>query len=302
MTARTEQQFAIVAERFVLHVGGNGVGAGFLFGEGDVVVHAILLGIHGSLLLHQSLEQRTVFGRYGEVYGHLAVLIGGIERAFHQVFFQRRAAAVLVAVEFQQAFGQRTVVQSGGLQQGGDHSLVVSFGNQSGNLLSGGLQASRVQVVVESEFLNLLEEGLFKSGLGSVIVRTQKLEHILEHTACRTRSGHKLHHHLVRLRIGFPRIEVFLLLVRAGCQDTFLYGSGSGELQIGKSFFKTCQLFGDFLFRDAFLFKQLFVLLCHHNIWFLLIHAQNYKKSRTGIKKMKKKLTFEAENTDDYGN
>ena len=50
------------------------------------------------------------------------------------------------------------------------NGLVVSFGNQSGNLLSGGLQASRVQVVVESEFLNLLEEGLFKSGLGSVIV------------------------------------------------------------------------------------------------------------------------------------
>ena len=45
MTARTEQKLAVIAERLVLHIGGNGIGARFLLGEADVVIHAVLSGI-----------------------------------------------------------------------------------------------------------------------------------------------------------------------------------------------------------------------------------------------------------------
>ena len=45
MTAGTEQQLAVVAERLVVHIGGNGIGARLLFGESDVIIHPIRLGI-----------------------------------------------------------------------------------------------------------------------------------------------------------------------------------------------------------------------------------------------------------------
>ena len=45
--ARTEEQLAVVAEGLVVHVGGDGVGAGLLLGERDIIVHPVTLGIDG---------------------------------------------------------------------------------------------------------------------------------------------------------------------------------------------------------------------------------------------------------------
>ena len=113
MTAGTEQQFAIVAEGFVFHIGGNGIGARFLFRKRDVIIHPILLCISGSLFVYQSLEQGTMFGRNREMHIHLTVLIGSIQCSFYQVLFQRRAATVFILMELKQSFGQSTIVQSG---------------------------------------------------------------------------------------------------------------------------------------------------------------------------------------------
>ena len=56
MTSRTEKQFAIITERLVLHISGNGISTCLLFGEADIIFHTIFLGIFGSFSIYQFLE------------------------------------------------------------------------------------------------------------------------------------------------------------------------------------------------------------------------------------------------------
>ena len=226
MPTRTEQELAVIAERLVLHIGGNGIGARLLLGETDVVVHTVFLGIGGRLLVHQRLEQCTMFGRYGEVNIHLAVLIGRIKRTFHQMFLQRSTGTVFVFVELQQPFRERTVVQPCRLKQCSNHCLVISGSQQCGNVLTGCFQASGVQVIIESKLLDFLKECFLEPRLGSVVVCSKKFKQILEHTACRTRCRNKFHNSLVRLGVCFPCIQVFFLFIGIRNKDTLSHRSG----------------------------------------------------------------------------
>ena len=87
----TEQQFAVVAERLVVHVGGNRVGTRLLFGEGDVIVHSVAFGKIRHFFGYQFLEEFTVFGRYREVHVYFTALSGSIQGSFGKMFFHRRA-------------------------------------------------------------------------------------------------------------------------------------------------------------------------------------------------------------------
>ena len=99
MTTRTEQQRAVVvAERRIVGIGGNGVRRGFLLGEGDVVLDAILLGERVSLLCYFGLEKFHVLVRDGEMDMRLTIR-GGIEGTLHEVFLHRGARSLGVLVE-----------------------------------------------------------------------------------------------------------------------------------------------------------------------------------------------------------
>ena len=88
MTTGTEQQFAVVAERLVLHIGSNGVGTWLLLGEGDVIVYSVTFAKCFGFLFHQLLEEFAMLGRDGEVYVDFSTLSGCIHSAFGKMFFQ----------------------------------------------------------------------------------------------------------------------------------------------------------------------------------------------------------------------
>ena len=104
MTTGTEQQFAVVAERLVVHIGSNGVGTWLLLGEGDVIVYAVTFGEVVHFFRHEFLEKFAVFGRHGEVYVHFAALAGCIQSAFGKMFLHRSAGAFGIFMEFEQTF------------------------------------------------------------------------------------------------------------------------------------------------------------------------------------------------------
>ena len=97
------------------------------------------------------------------MYIHLAVLVGRIERTFHQMLFQRGTAAVFVLMELQQSFRKRTVIQARRFEQCGNHSFVISGGQQRGNIFTGCFLACGVQVIVKSKLLDFLEECFLKT-------------------------------------------------------------------------------------------------------------------------------------------
>lgn len=73
MTSGTEQQRAVgIAERSVVRIGGNSVGAGLLLRERDIVVDAELGNIFVFLLSHLLLKQSLMLMAYGEVNVSLA--------------------------------------------------------------------------------------------------------------------------------------------------------------------------------------------------------------------------------------
>ena len=88
VTTRTEQEFAVVAERLVVHIGSDGIGIRFLFGEGDVIVYSVAFAECFGFLFHQLLEEFAMLGRDGEVYVDFSTLSGCIHSAFGKMFFQ----------------------------------------------------------------------------------------------------------------------------------------------------------------------------------------------------------------------
>ena len=83
--------------------------------------------------------------------------------------------------------------------------------------------------------LDVAEERLLKVGLGLVVVGIEKAKHILEHTAGGTRCGNKLHHLMPLLLVGFPCLNVLLLLVGTLGEDAFAYGCCAFELEEGET-------------------------------------------------------------------
>ena len=80
--------FTIVSERLVVHIGSDGVGIWFLFGEGDVIVYSVTFAECFGFLFHQFLEEFSMFGRDSEVYVDFTTFSGCIHSAFGKMFFQ----------------------------------------------------------------------------------------------------------------------------------------------------------------------------------------------------------------------
>ena len=100
--SRTEQQFAFIAERFVLHIGSNRIRTRLLFRKRHIIFHPVFLCINGNLLFHQLCEQLTMFRRDGEMHIHFSGLACRIQRTLHQMFFQRCTHTIRIPMEFQQ--------------------------------------------------------------------------------------------------------------------------------------------------------------------------------------------------------
>ena len=104
MTTRTEYQFAIIAERFVFHIGSQCICARFLFRETYIEAYSILLGIFCHFFFNQLAEQSLVFGRNGKMYIYLSGFTSCIQRSLNQMFFQRSANAIRITMEFKKSF------------------------------------------------------------------------------------------------------------------------------------------------------------------------------------------------------
>ena len=229
MTAGTEQQAAIgIAEGRVVGIGCHGVGAGFLLRETDVVLHAKLLFVLRGFLLHEGFEEGAMLGRYGEVHAHGTVARLAIACTFHEVLFEGRASAVCIAVELEEALGQAAIVQAILAQHCGSHCLVFTFAEQGMHTLAVQLLAGSVEVFKEGCVVNALEIFLLEIGLGSIVGGIHKGEDVLEHTAGGTRSGHKLHHLVLRVgSIFIPSSDEGSLFFLAGHEDALTHGGGT---------------------------------------------------------------------------
>ena len=91
MTSWTEQQAAIlIAERRIVRISSNRIGAWFLLRERDVVLHTKLLCIEICLLCHLLLEKFQMVMRNSKVYVSLTIATC-IESCFYQVLLHRSA-------------------------------------------------------------------------------------------------------------------------------------------------------------------------------------------------------------------
>ena len=184
---------------------------------------------------------------------YLTGLSGCIECTFYQVFFQRSAYSVFVAVELQQSFRQGTVVQSGRLQQVGHHSLVILFRNQRINVLSGILYTSLIQFVVKSKVMNAAEKFLFKISSRFTVISSQEFKQVLEHTAGSSRCRNEFYNLLVAILVSIPCFQIFFLQISVSYQNTpIFHRCRSRQFQIRKSLFKASQLFCNLCFGNSF--------------------------------------------------
>ena len=267
VAARAEEQAAVLlAERRIVGVGGRRVGRGFLFRETDVESGIVGGGILRGFLGCQCLEEGAVLGRHGEVHVHFSVLALSVERAFHEVFFQRRARALGVVVEFQQTFRQCAVVEAVLAEQRVHHGLVCAVGEQGWNILAVQAEAGSVEVGVESRFIDIIEKRLFKIALRRVVFCICKGEEILEHAAGRARGRHELHNLVRPVLIVVPCGEVVGRFGVRGLEDSFADSGCAFEFEEGEAFFKACHLLVELLFADAFLRQLCFVLCVNHGM------------------------------------
>ena len=144
-----------------------------------------------------------MFSAYGEVDFCLA-LGAGIQRSLHQMLFERSARTVRISVELQEALGKLSVIEALVLQHIGHYGLVLSVSNELVHALTFVLAAGIVQILKECEVVDVIEISLLKRCGGLVIGSVKELEHILEHTACRTAGGHKLGDDMSLALVLFP--------------------------------------------------------------------------------------------------
>ena len=195
-----------------------------------------------------------MFTRYSKVHIHFSGLSGSIQCSFYQMFFQRSTYAISITVEFQQTFWQRTIIQSCRFQQVSYYSLIIMFRQKSLNILTCIIQASSIQIIIKSKTMNMIEKFLFKTCSRHVIISTQEFEQVFKHTACRSRSWHKLHDFLIRVFISIPCCQIFFLGISIGNHNTIIvYRCSRSQLQIRESLFKASQLLFNLLLSNTFL-------------------------------------------------
>ena len=121
MASRPEHESAVgVAERFVVHCGGHGVGRRLLERIGYLNLHALCLADTGHAVGHGSAEKVEVGGADGIVQAHL-VAVAGVGKSLHDVLFGSRARAVGVVVEQDDALGFLPVAKAFGIEHQVNH-------------------------------------------------------------------------------------------------------------------------------------------------------------------------------------
>ena len=115
---------------------------------------------------------------------------------------------------------QLSVVKALGFEQIGYYVLISSGLNQLAYAKSGIRLALGTQLLLESEFFNIIEEVLLEVGCGNVVISREECKEILEHTACGTAGGHKLHHLVAFLEILLPVGNELFALSVVGSHDT----------------------------------------------------------------------------------
>ena len=244
----TEQQGAVVvAERGVVGVGGDGVGAGLLLGESDVELDAVLLGVEVGLLGDFLTEQLHVLMGDGEVDVGLAVA-GGIEGALDEVLLHRRARTVLVVVEQEQSFRQLTVVQSFGVEHVGDNGLVVAVGDELHDFLAVVGLALVAEGLAEGKLLDVVEKVFLEVGGRHVVVGAEEGEHVLEHAAGRSGGRYELHDFPSFGLVGVPRLDIGVARVIVGSHNAATDGCRGLEPQEREAGFEVFKLLVEFFF------------------------------------------------------
>ena len=251
MSTRTEKQRAVfVAERSVIGVGGDGIGAGFLFRETDVVFHAELLSIEFSLLGNLLFEELQMIVADREMHVCLTIR-AGIEGSLNEMFLHRCARTFFIVVEEQQALGKLSVVQSFLHQHLTGDSLVIACVQQGAYFLSFVCLAFLAKSLTEGELLDMLEEMLLEIGGGNIVGSIHKGEHILEHSAGSTTCRHELHNLVSFLLVLVPSLDIVGAFFIRRCHDAFSDGGGSFQLQERESRFELFQLMVHLLLSDS---------------------------------------------------
>ena len=189
---------------------------------------------------------------HGEVHVGLAVA-GGIKRTLDEMLLHRRAGSLGILVKEQHALRQLAVVQAFLVQHVGHHSLVVALSHQLLHTLAVVGLALLVQRPEESEVLDAVEVFLLKVGGWHVIVGIQEAEHILEHAAGSTRSGHELHDFAPLGLIGIPGVDILFPLCLVGSHDAMADAGGSLQSEERETCFKLFQLNVNLLRGDTLL-------------------------------------------------
>ena len=99
MTSRAEEQRTIVfSEWSVVGVGSNGVGAWFLFGERNVVFHAIAFLVDVFLFGNLSFEEFKMVVADGEMHVSFAVATC-IKSSLNKMLLHGSAGSIFIVVE-----------------------------------------------------------------------------------------------------------------------------------------------------------------------------------------------------------
>ena len=146
------------------------------------------------------------------------------------MLFHRSAGTFLIFVEEEHTLGQLTVVESLWLQHIVCHCLVVACSDEFVNAFALILLAHFVQRVEESEVMDLAEVFLLEVLRRYIIICVNKGEHVFEHTAGSTGSGHELDNLFAACLIVFPCLGVCADFFLGRGDDAFSYGGGSIQL------------------------------------------------------------------------
>ena len=239
MSTGTEKEIALlVAEWRVVHIGSQRIGAGFLYRERDLILHAIAHLVGSLLLFYESFEEWKVIGADREMQLHLSLSIGSIEGAFFQMLLESLAHALRRAVEGQETLRKLSVVETLWKKKVGYNRLVLTGSNEVINAFSFVLDTGFVQFGIEGELLDARKELLLEIGGRHIVVSVQELEEILEHTACCTGGRDKLQNLVVCLQILLPKVLIILGSIVINNKDAIIGGGCTFELQIGEARFK----------------------------------------------------------------
>ena len=118
-------------------------------------------------------------------------------------------------VKIEHRFWKASVVQTFRHQKTRNDGFVFPVFHQLINCRALDFLQFCIQPVIESKFMNLIEEILHKTVGWDISVTINEGEKILKHSTCRTRCRHKFQDMSARSQVTLPFVNEFFLLGRA---------------------------------------------------------------------------------------